>query len=311
VIQSFHLPFLFYVGLKIEPTHESSKPSLPINESLVLSRDRQRIATNKINKIYLILIKLKFLMEVHHPHHAGQNKNWKEYITEFFMLFFAITLGFFAENIREIYIESHREKEYMQTMVQDLKEDTSRINQSIALSSVKANAMDSLIRNIYAKPYNDSSMRVMYYLFRKYMAAGTDVSFSQRTINQLINSGNLRLIKDISISDSIVSYDINIQKILQQYIIFHDQYQQTAREISNRIFDSYYLLDYTRSTAQGLLNTNVKLKLLNDDEKILKEYANVVYGGKGVLNAYVNMLKAQKIRAKIIIEILTKAYGLE
>jgi len=45
------------------------------------------------------------------------------------MLFFAITLGFFAENIREIYIESHREKEYMQTMVQDLKEDTSRINQ--------------------------------------------------------------------------------------------------------------------------------------------------------------------------------------
>mgnify|MGYP003849900687 CR=1 FL=1 len=75
-------------------------------------------------------------------------------------------------------------------------------------------------------------MRVMYYLFRKYMAAGTDVSFSQRTINQLINSGNLRLIKDISISDSIVSYDINIQKILQQYIIFHDQYQQTAREIS-------------------------------------------------------------------------------
>jgi len=103
----------------------------------------------------------------------------------------------------------------------------------------------------------------------------------------------------------------NCPEILQQYIIFHDQYQQTAREISNRIFDSYYLLNYTRQTAQGLLNTNVKLKLLNDDEKILKEYANVVYGGKGVLNAYVNMLKAQKIRAKIIIEILTKAYRLE
>jgi len=250
-------------------------------------------------------------MEVHHPHHAGHKKNWKEYITEFLMLFFAVTLGFFAENLREIYIESHREKEYMQTMVQDLKEDTSRLNESIALSSVKANAMDSLIRNIYTKPYSDSSMQVMYYLFRKYMASGTQVSFSQRTINQLINSGNLRLIKDISISDSIVLYDINIQKILNQYIIYHDQYQQKAREISNKIFDSYYLLDYTRQTAHELLNTNVKLKLLNEDEQLLKEYANVVYGGKGVLNAYVNMLKVQKARAITIIEILNREYGLE
>lgn len=249
-------------------------------------------------------------MEVHHPHHSGHNKNWKEYITEFLMLFLAITLGFFAENIREKYVESHREMEYMMTMVQDLKEDTSRLNESIALSSVKANAMDSLIRNIYTKPYNDSSMRVMYYLFRKYMAAGTDVSFSQRTIDQLINSGNLRLIKDISISDSILLYDINIQKIIQQYIIFHDQYQQKAREISNRIFDSYYLLDYTRQSAYGLLNTNVKLKLLNDDEKLLREYANILYGGKGILNAYVNMLIAQKSRAKNNIEILTKEYKL-
>lgn len=249
-------------------------------------------------------------MEVHHPHHSGHNKNWKGYITEFLMLFLAITLGFFAENIREKYVESHREMEYMMPMVQDLKEDTSRLNQSIALSSVKANDMDSLIRNIYTKPYNDSSLRVMYYLFRKYMAAGTDVSFSQRTIDQLINSGNLRLIKDISISDSILLYDINIQKILQQYIIFHDQYQQKAREISNRIFDSYYLLNYTRQTAYGLLNTNVKLKLLNDDEKLLREYANILYGGKGILNAYVNMLIAQKSRAKNNIEILTKEYKL-
>ncbi len=250
-------------------------------------------------------------MEVHHAHHPTHKKNWKEYITEFLMLFFAVTLGFFAENAREVYIESHREKEYMHTMVQDLKEDTIRINESIDQSSIKASAMDSLVRNIYATPYTDSSLRVMYYLFRKYMASGTSVSFSQRTINQLINSGNLRLIKNISISDSIVLYDINTQKILEQYTIYHDQYQQKAREISNRIFDSYYLLNYTRGNANGLLKTNVKLKLMQNDEKLLKEYANIVYGGKGILNAYVTMLKKQKNRGINMIEILTKEYGLE
>ena len=138
-------------------------------------------------------------MEVHHPHHSTHKKSWKEHFTEFLMLFFAVTLGFFAENVREIYVESHRETEYMHTMVQDLKEDTARINKSIILSSEKALAMDSLIRNIYTKPYSDSSLRMMYYLFRKHMGSGTGVTFSQRTINQLIHSGNLRLIKKISI----------------------------------------------------------------------------------------------------------------
>ena len=68
-------------------------------------------------------------MEVHH--HSHKPKNWKEYITEFIMLFAAVTLGFFAENIREKVVESHRAREYMVTMIQDLKEDTSRINTAI------------------------------------------------------------------------------------------------------------------------------------------------------------------------------------
>ena len=46
-------------------------------------------------------------MEVHHPHHLTHKKNWKEYITEFLMLFFAVTLGFFAENYREHQIEKN------------------------------------------------------------------------------------------------------------------------------------------------------------------------------------------------------------
>ena len=40
-------------------------------------------------------------MEVHHPHQPTHKKNWSEYIIEFVMLFAAVTLGFFAENVRE------------------------------------------------------------------------------------------------------------------------------------------------------------------------------------------------------------------
>ncbi len=45
-------------------------------------------------------------MEVHHAHHPTHKKKWSEYIIEFVMLFTAVTLGFFAENIREHFIET-------------------------------------------------------------------------------------------------------------------------------------------------------------------------------------------------------------
>lgn len=250
-------------------------------------------------------------MEVHHPHHITHKKQWKEYLIEFIMLFTAVTLGFFAENYRERVIESHKEKEYMQTMIVDLKEDIDRIQNSIETTSIKVRAMDSLIRNIYAKPYTDSSIRTLYYLYRRYMGSATDVSFSRRTINQLINSGNLRLIRNMAISDSIVNYDINTDRIVRQYSVFHDQYQQKARELSNQIFDSYYLIDYDRRTVQGLLKTRNKLQLLNNDEKLLKEYANIVYGGKGVLTIYVQILERHKLIAKNIMQQLSKEYSIQ
>ena len=53
-------------------------------------------------------------MEVHHhPDNHHNSKKWKEYFSEFLMIFLAVTLGFFAENIREHLTNSAKEKEYI------------------------------------------------------------------------------------------------------------------------------------------------------------------------------------------------------
>ena len=239
------------------------------------------------------------------------SKRIKEYFIEFVMLFAAVTLGFFAENFREEMIEAQNERDYMQTMIEDLKEDTARISASIKSTEKKVQGIDSLIKYIYKKPYSDSDRRMMYYLFRRYMGSATDVAFSKRTINQLINSGNLRIIKNMSISDSIVLYDINTERTIRQYSVYHDQFQQKSREISNKIFDSYYLVDYDRSNVFHLLETNINPKFLDEDEKLLKEYANAIYGGKGVLAIYVTILKSKYPQAANIIDLLNKEYDLK
>jgi len=68
-------------------------------------------------------------MEVHH--HSHKPKNWKEYITEFIMLFAAVTLGFFAENVREHQIIEHKTHQNLESVVLDLKEDSALLQDRI------------------------------------------------------------------------------------------------------------------------------------------------------------------------------------
>ena len=51
-------------------------------------------------------------METHAHHlHKAPGQGWKHYLFEFLMLFLAVTLGFFVENLRERMVENHRENE--------------------------------------------------------------------------------------------------------------------------------------------------------------------------------------------------------
>jgi hypothetical protein len=53
-------------------------------------------------------------MEVHHhPDPNHKRKNFREYFLEFLMIFLAVTLGFFAENLREHFAYSNKQKIYI------------------------------------------------------------------------------------------------------------------------------------------------------------------------------------------------------
>jgi len=61
------------------------------------------------------------------------------------MLFLAVFCGFLAENIREHQIERHREKQYLQSLYEDLKADTTRLNFIINLDNEKISGLNNLI----------------------------------------------------------------------------------------------------------------------------------------------------------------------
>src|SRR5689334_4204515 len=83
-------------------------------------------------------------MEVHHHSNHGKKK-WTEYFWEFLMLFLAVFCGFLAEYQLEHKIEKDREKQYMITMVEDLRSDSSMFETNIRLRTSRIEMMDSLV----------------------------------------------------------------------------------------------------------------------------------------------------------------------
>lgn len=145
-------------------------------------------------------------MEAHHPHHVTHKKKWTEYLLEFLMLFLAVFLGFIAENIRENAVERHREKEYIVSMMADLKDDTARISQYIRVTSRFQRGRDSLL-DILEKPLsNTDTIKRAYRLAFNYAFGRAKFYFTDRTMTQLKNAGGLRLIRNNAASDSIIAY---------------------------------------------------------------------------------------------------------
>ena len=79
------------------------------------------------------------------------------------MLFLAVFLGFIAENIRENYVEHQRAKEYAQSLYNDLKKDTAKLNLTISIKKWQNGNLDSLIIFLNDKEIQKNTRELYYY----------------------------------------------------------------------------------------------------------------------------------------------------
>ena len=237
-------------------------------------------------------------MEVHHHAHPTHGKKtWKNYFWEFLMLFLAVFCGFLAEYQLEHTIERDREKQYIQSMIADITEDSAKINASLVYCIKQLAGFDSLLQNIYHSPYTDSSLKMMYIIQLKYTHNRNLVAFTKRTITQLINSGGLRLIRNKSASDSVTIYNEECERAESQADYFEKVRMGKVNDYSLKLFDNQYILNYKGQMLDNFFNANSDIALLDNNEKLIKEYANTITYARGSLKSYVALLK--EIQTKI------------
>jgi hypothetical protein len=244
-------------------------------------------------------------MEVHkHPHHVTHKKKCGEYLLEFLMLFLAVFLGFLAEYQLEHKIERDREKEYIQSMMEDLQNDTTKLsNVDISLLVIN-NSIDTILMYYDEMPKGANPI-----LFRNIKAIYSYPIFiySDRTIQQLKSSGGMRLIKNKKVANGIMDYDAFVRN-------YENNGAYVQRYWENLTFQRLNIIDQQAldNDLKTMGTVDVKKNyLLVSDPALLHRLKSFVYE---LRTYHSNTLRANiKLREKAIglIEILKKEYHLE
>ena len=210
-------------------------------------------------------------MEVHAHSHTARKK-WTHYLWEFLMLFLAVFCGFLAENQREHMIEHQREKEYIRSFVEDLKQDTAQLKKVIGSLDEKLLFKDSLLREL-ANPdvFKNSSKAYFFFAMSWHFP---DFIYTDRTIQQLKNSGGMRLLRNKAVSDSIVDYDSKVRTVFISQEQLNDGMLRYGFEKS-KLFQ-VRLID---TAIKGFQDP--KIPLLTENKNDVEEFYNNMLDHKG------------------------------
>ncbi|MEJ7675976.1 MAG: hypothetical protein WKF59_25575 [Chitinophagaceae bacterium] len=246
-------------------------------------------------------------MEVHHPHHVTHKKKWGEYLLEFFMLFLAVFLGFIAENIREKAVERHREKEYIQSLYADLKADTAFISLNYRqYIRITIKQLDTLTKIISTERFNEEANTIYRLAFvnRRVLY----FQYYNRTFDQLKSSGNLRLLKDRELSDSLADYDNFIHEVVKK------QEARYLQATANHVALQWEILDSRFYTSKKPGVNNLPISQPNfskEDIPKLKRLNNLYFEKLLILPFYEEMMTELLRKANNLITLIKNKYHFE
>ncbi|MDP2414599.1 hypothetical protein [Daejeonella sp.] len=242
-------------------------------------------------------------MEVHHHAHHEGRKNWKSYFWEFSMLFLAVFCGFLAEWQLEHVIENNREKEFINSMIEDAQIDTANINKVVKENKIRLLYIDSLISVCFNYENQKTNDYEIYKLFRKAIRTASVVKPTERTLIQLKNSGGMRLIRNKASADIIIFYDE-----VEEEVKF--QQENVDKLAYDYIAASYELFNYKYFNPGAYVGVSPDAKLLSHDNIKLTEFGNRLVNYGGTFTNYNSKLGKMKENAIKLITTLRKEYHL-
>ncbi|MEY2586364.1 MAG: hypothetical protein RL634_920 [Bacteroidota bacterium] len=246
-------------------------------------------------------------MEVHHPHHIVHKKKWNEYILEFIMLFVAVSLGFFAENLREQQIEKHREISYLENVHEDLQLDFQTTDTVIQSNNVRLAALDTFFVRLNSTTVTNEDV---YYYVRN-LALRSTFESSHIGFDQIKSAGGLRMIKNKEITSGIQQYEKMLSSI-EKLEELRDRTLEQARFKMARVFDAKVLYEMSIHQSEAIIRfpkPTAADNILKKDPAALNELINLVSTGLNTNRYITSRLKALLKIGNQLDNAIMKEYG--
>lgn len=228
------------------------------------------------------------------------------------MLFLAVFCGFLAEYQLEHKIEKDREKQYMESMLEDLASDTIMLERMVLRASVMEKGLDSLKIYLYNTENVLRNTSIIYQqnaVYTRHLMP----SFSDQTATQLRNSGGMRLIRKRKVANAISIYwrgTNNLEKTAENF----NNAQDEKLNLENVIFNRKYYTRLSTDSITGLESYSIdpEARLMTSDEILLISYANRTDRLEVFIRRFIiPQLFRQKLRATDLIDLIMKEYRLE
>jgi len=236
-------------------------------------------------------------MEVHH-HPDVEKKNFKEYLLEGLMIFLAVTMGFFAENIRENITKKEKETEYITSLTRDLEKDKTELADIIKYNNDEVKNLDSLL-SFANSDMSDFKTRQKVYKYASSVSSLSVFISNDATMSQLKSSGGLQFIKHKHIADSIAKYDQEMRGIYAAQGPYEKFINDATESMTKTL--NFTLKDDGKNKGYPLVT--------NDKEKIQVFFNNVQLERGWTVNYIRNLQERVPFNAKLI-ALLKKEYDL-
>ncbi|HEU5054659.1 MAG TPA: hypothetical protein VFT78_16205 [Hanamia sp.] len=240
-------------------------------------------------------------MEVHH-HPKVEKKNFKEYFLEFLMIFLAVTLGFFAESLREHINDRGKAREYIQSFYEDLKTDTAKVSEIIQFDDEKIAGLSDISKCYDTISQNLASSSCLFRIVKSTIS-NKPFQITDRTLQQLANAGGFRLLKKED-ADTISRYVQAFNNIRDFQSTGYQQAQDDVRKMLSRVIGVKATLQLLKPELKGEL-------LFTHDKALLNEYFNDLIRYNGFTRAQRRLLKDFKDNQIRIIQYLRNKYHFE
>ena len=165
------------------------------------------------------------IMEVHHhPDLHHKPKPWKEYLLEGLMIFIAVTMGFFAESLREHIGDKEKEHKYIIGLVRDLKLDTAAASSMIILENDLLTHMKSALQIPTGKLKDINTQDTFYFHFIHFFIYYWEFQRNDNTLVQLKNEGGFNIIHHEGVVDSIIALNNYYEFLKANNSFYHNDF---------------------------------------------------------------------------------------